>query len=87
MVPTLCLRELELASNSKSHCKKGYAPKWKESRSNYASLIQGRKTLLANPEHHTGGDLSVLGSIHVLSSHVLIQAHDVTVGTTALLGS
>ena len=32
-------------SNSTSHCKKGYAPKWKESRSLHASLIQGRNKL------------------------------------------
>ena len=59
MVPTLCLRDLELVSSSTSHCKEDYAPKWKESKRGLS--------LLANPEHHAGGDLSVIGSI-VLSS-------------------
>ena len=45
ILPTLCLRDLELDSNNTSHCKKGYAPKWKESRSLHASLIQGRNKL------------------------------------------
>ena len=35
----LCLTEVVLASNSTSHCKEKYAPKWKETRSLYTSLI------------------------------------------------
>ena len=69
-IPTLCLRDLELVSSSTSHCKEDYAPKRKESKSGLHAncpWFKAEISLLANPEHHTGGDLSVLGSIDLSS--------------------
>ena len=54
MVPTLCLRDLELVSSSTSRYKEDYAPKWKERAACILAncpRFKAEISLVANPEH------------------------------------